>query len=167
MYYLILWQCTMQIALHNQRCCVQSCCSTSWASNSPDSSHPFHPDASPPFPAQITWCNLHAPSRCRRWWMPAIRMRPLQIQESTFMTPDNIISCSTGFHSPLTRSTALVLVLMKARKWCFIAYPCTSLFVSRWCGRSLLHFCFSLAAETQFLDRTRQVFGCGGQRVKP
>lgn len=48
------------------------------------------PPCSPPsFPAQITRCNLHAPSRCRRWWMPAIRTRPPQIQESTFMTPDN------------------------------------------------------------------------------
>lgn len=45
--------------------------------------------ASSSFPAQITWCNLHAPSRCGRWWMPAIRRRQLQIQKSTFITPDN------------------------------------------------------------------------------
>lgn len=45
--------------------------------------------ASSSFPAQITCCNLHAPSRCSRWWMPAIRTRQLQIQKSTFITPDN------------------------------------------------------------------------------
>lgn len=59
------------------------------ASNSPDSSHPFHSTASSSFPAQITRCNLHAPSRCRGWRMPAIHTRPFQIQKSTFITGDN------------------------------------------------------------------------------
>lgn len=51
---------------------------------------------------------------------------------------------------------------MKALKWCFIAYPCTSLFVSGCLARSLLYFCFSLAAETQILDRTRKLMAAQG-----
>lgn len=50
----------------------------------------FHSTASSSFPAKITWCNLHAPSRCRGWWMPTIDTRPSQIQhKSTFITGDN------------------------------------------------------------------------------
>lgn len=65
-------------------------CNPSWASNSPHSSHSFHSTASSSLPGKITWCNLHAPSRCRDWWMPTIHTRPSQIQhKSTFSTGDN------------------------------------------------------------------------------
>lgn len=69
---------------------LKSHCNPRWASNSPDSSHSFHSTASSSFPAKITWCNLHAPSRCRGWWMPPIHTRPSQIQHKrTFITGDN------------------------------------------------------------------------------
>lgn len=54
-----------------------------------------------------------------------------------------IMSCSTRFHWALTRSTALVWVLMEVLKRWFIAWCCTLLFVSGWRGGCLLYFCFS------------------------
>lgn len=133
-YYFILRRRTMQIALHNQRCCVQSCCSTSWASNSPDSSHPFHPGSQHRLHGVIFMRHRDAGvDECRQYARGRSRSRRAHLWHQI-----TIISCSTGFHSALTRSTALVLLLMKALKWCFIAYPSTSLFVSGWHVCSLL-----------------------------
>lgn len=146
--YLILW-CTIQITLHNQRCCIQSCLSTSWASNSPDSSHPFLPGASPFLPSQL---RLHGvifkqhrdagPDKCQQY--AGGRTRPRRAPSWHQITT---ISSPTGFHSELSRSTALVSGLMKALKWWFITYPYLSLFVSFWRCQSLLYFCFYLAAK--------------------
>lgn len=55
------------------------------------------PLPAPPSLAKITWCNLHAPSRCRGWWMPTIHTRPSRIQHnSTFIAGDNryVLQCT-------------------------------------------------------------------------
>lgn len=145
----------------------QSCCSTSRASNSPDPSRPLRR-----VPAPRSQLRLHGvifmhhrdagADECQQYARGSSRSR-----RAPLLHQITIMSCSTRFHLAPTRSTALVWVLMEVPKRCFIAWCCTLLFVSGWRGGCLLYFCFSLAAETQFLDRTGQVYGCAGHRVKP
>ena len=64
----------------------------------------------PPPPSKITWCNLHAPSRCSGWWMPAIHTHTRPSRSSAgapLLQEITVMCCSTRFHSAMTRSTSL------------------------------------------------------------
>lgn len=91
----------MQMSSCNCRCCLQA-----WiparASNSPDSSHPSsHPPASSSLPTQITCCNLHAPSSCRRLMNVSNTRKAIPEPEERLYC----MMCSSVFDSALTQSS--------------------------------------------------------------
>lgn len=126
-----------------------------WASNSPDSSHPFHSTASSSFPAQITWCNLHAPSRCRGWRMPAIHTRPFQIQKSTFITGDNhyVLFYKISFRTdPVNFFGFGFNASAEKEVYCLILHHIIFFFLGCCYTVSVFAlFCFSGAAEIPFM----------------
>ncbi len=110
-----------------------------WTSNSPGSSHPFTSTADSSFPAKITWCNLHKPSRCWSWWMPTIHTRPSRIlHKSTFITGDNHYVLFHRFHPTLTRSISPSFVSAQVLKRMFTHYY---LFLRCFYTISMLHVC--------------------------
>lgn len=142
----------------------------SWASNSPDSFHPFQSTAGSSSPAQITWCNLHAPSRCRGWWMPAIHTRPFPTQKSTFITGDHhyALFYKISFRTdPVNLFGFSFNTSAEKEVYCFIL----QFFFFLECCYALPMFAFSFAcAEKGFLKgriKPSQVYGFRGHCVKP
>lgn len=126
---------------------LKSHCNPSRASNSPDSSHSFHSTANSSFPAKITWCNLHAPSRCRGWWMPTIHTRPSQIQhKSTFIAGDThyVLFYKISFCTdPVNLFGFGFNVSAERNVYCLVFTP-YYLFLGYCYTRSMFHVCFIL-----------------------
>lgn len=98
--------------------------------------------------------------------MPAIRTG--QLQKSTFITPDShyVLFYKISFGTdPVNRfgfgfNESAEMVFYRLMLHLIICLRLPLVVVE-------LYFCFSSAAEAPFLDRTRQVYGCAGRRVKP
>lgn len=129
---------------------LKSHCNPSRASNSPDSSHSFHSAANSSFPAKITWCNLHAPSRCRGWWMPTIHTRPPQIQhKSTFIAGDNhyVLFYKISFCTDPVNLFGFGFNVSAERKvYCLVFTP-YYLFLGYCYALSMFHVCFILLLQ--------------------
>lgn len=100
MYYWFYSLVAMWMSFKNGRCCLWA-----WvparASNSPYSSHPSsRSPASSSFPTQITRCNLHAPSRCRRLMNACNTHKAIPEPEERLYC----IMCSSVFDCALTQS---------------------------------------------------------------
>lgn len=101
MYYWFFSLVAMWMSFNNRRCRLWA-----WvpapASNSPDSSHPSsRSPASSSFPTQITRCNLHAPSRCRRLMTASNTHKAIPEPEERLYC----IMCSSVFDCALTQSS--------------------------------------------------------------
>lgn len=101
MHYWFFSPVAMWMSFNNRRCRLWAGVPAP-ASNSPDSSHPSsRSPASSSFPTQITRCNLHAPSRCRRLMTASNTHKAIPEPEERLYC----IVCSSVFDCALTQSS--------------------------------------------------------------
>lgn len=137
---------------------------------SSDSSPSFHSTANSFFSAKITWRNLHAPSRCRVWWMPTTHTRPSETQHnSTFIAKDNhyVLFCKISFRTdPVNLFRFGFNVSAEKKVYCWVLHHIiyVQATVLQFQCSIFASFCFNGAAGKA---QTCQVYGCVRHCVKP